>query len=478
MIALILVAVVVAGGLGYWLLTPKMPSETVSYTTEQASSPSPTLRTSQTAASSTASTSASGTTLWINVSATKPVSYYISLLKSTQTQPYAQLAWELQALPDATNATAVAKITYLALNAANPEVREAFELMMKGGTPSPSDFSDFTMVPKYNTELQVLYWLALQNQFKKDDTLALAVATANGLWLTIGDEQVRQAVKKDTSDLLVFFRETDQLQSLKGFQRLERLPLEAKICLAWAGGYSTSGGRPYPLQLYKDRKLPLRGYVWDTVSLQTLRRMRDLMETKGWIVENVDKTVASVERYLYFSTHWNYTGSTETEYIEVDGERVLVHDMNNVDFEFGYFLKNGMGIGDCGDESGLVDAFSKSWGIATTYVMHQSYNNDMTQIIWSHMKISYYEPASNTWRICEEQLNIGIDEPYRFTLYVYRPPVMLLHYLNYYPNPSFRFHAYGNECYAFQRQLSAGEIKGMFLTGIESSKMKQWLLYS
>jgi len=474
LIAIVLVALVVAAGLGYWMLTPKMSSPLVTYTTQQTS-----LVTSSeivTSTSTSPTTVVQETTLWINVTATKPVSYYVSLLESTQTQPYVELAWELQALPDATNATAVAKIAYLVLNATNPEVKEAFQLMIKGGTPNSRDFK--YSVPSWNTQLEVLYWLALQNNFKKDDTLALAIAMVNGLWLTIGDEQVRQAVKKDTSDLLVFFRETDQLQSLKGFQRLEYLPLEAKICLAWTGGYSTSGGRPYPLQLYKDRKLPFRGYVWDTVSSQTLRKMRDLMETKGWMVGSVDITVASVERYLYFSTHWNYTGNTETEYIEVDGERVLVHDMNNVDFTFEYFLENDKASGDCGDESGLVDAFAKSWGIATTYVLHQSYDDTMTEIIWSHMKIGYYEPVSKTWKICEEQLNVGIIEPYRFTLYVYRPPTKLPDYLNYHPNPSFRFRAYGNVCYAFERQLSAGEIKTMFLRGIASAEMKLWLLYS
>jgi len=248
--------------------------------------------------------------------------------------------------------------------------------------------------------------------------------------------------------------------------------------LAWTGGYSASGGRPYPLDLYKDKKLPLRGYLWDTVSVETLERMRDLMETKGWIVASVDTTIASVERYLYFSTHWNYTGNTETDYIEVDGERVLIHDMNNVDFTFDYFLENDKAFGDCGDESGLVDGFSKSWGIATAYVLHQSYDNKMTKIVWSHMKISYYEPVSNTWKICEEQLSVGVNEPYSFTLYVYRPPVSLPDYLNYHASPSFRFRAYGNMCFVFERQLSAGEIKTMFLTGIASVEMKQWPLYS
>ena len=453
-----------------------MPAETLTFTTQKSSSLSPSLRTSQSSPSSTTVTSASETTLWINVTASKPVSYYLGLLESNGTQPYAQLAKELRKLPDLTNATAVAEITYLALSATNPEVKEALELMIKGGTPSPSDFT-YT-VPNYNTELQVLYWLACQNEFKKDDTLALAIAMVNGLWITKGDNQVREAVKKDTSDLLTFFREDDEMQRARGYSSLEEYPLEVKICLAWTGGYSTSGGRPYPLQLYKDRKLPFRGYVWDTVSLHTLRKMRDLMETKGWIVGSVDTTVASVERYLYFSTHWNYTGNTETEFIEVDGEKVLVHDINNVDFTFEYLLENDKAFGDCGDESGLVDAFAKSWGIATTYVLHQSYDDKMTEIIWSHMKISYYEPVSKTWKICEEQLNVGINEPYRFTLYVYRPPTKLPDYLNYHPNPSFRFRAYGNECYAFERQLSAGEIKGMFLTGIGSAEMKQWLLYS
>jgi hypothetical protein len=127
--------------------------------------------------------------LWSNVTAAKPVSYYISLLKSAGVQPYVELGWELQALPDATNATTVAKITYLALNATNPEVKEAFQLMMNGGTPNQGDFK-YT-VPSWNTQLEVLYWLATQNNIKKDDALALAVAMSNGIWVAIGDGRVR-----------------------------------------------------------------------------------------------------------------------------------------------------------------------------------------------------------------------------------------------------------------------------------------------
>jgi hypothetical protein len=67
---------------------------------------------------------------WIKISQVKLINYYLSLLESNGTQPYVQLAKELRKLPDLTNATAVAKITYLALNATNPEVKDHSHVFM------------------------------------------------------------------------------------------------------------------------------------------------------------------------------------------------------------------------------------------------------------------------------------------------------------------------------------------------------------
>jgi hypothetical protein len=117
------------------------------------------------------------------------------------------------------------------LNATNAEVKEAFELMIKGGIPDPGDFT--YSVPRYNTQLQVLYWLACQNNFKRDDTLALHVAMSNGLWLTIGDQYVRDDVRKYASDLLAFFTEANEPQKRRGQYLLEGYRLEAKMALTW-----------------------------------------------------------------------------------------------------------------------------------------------------------------------------------------------------------------------------------------------------
>jgi len=108
--AIALMAVVVVAGFGYWVFNPRMPTQ-LSATMGQTSLLTP----RRTYARSTMSqTTISGTTVWVNVSATQQDSHYVSLLKSNGSQPYVQLGSELQLLPDVSNATAVAKIACLA----------------------------------------------------------------------------------------------------------------------------------------------------------------------------------------------------------------------------------------------------------------------------------------------------------------------------------------------------------------------------
>jgi hypothetical protein len=258
LITVVLVAVILVSALGYLILAPKTPYQVVTFTYSEETS---TIATSSVGVTST--TLSFATILWINITATKSVSFYLALLESNRTEPYVQLAKELRKLPDFSNATAVAKIAYLALNATNPEVKEAFELMMKGGTPDPRDFT-YT-VPNYNTELQVLYWLALQNEFKKDDTLALALAMVNGLWITMGDDQVRDAVIKDTDGLLSFGRETAELQNC----RTLHTPLTILRLIRWklrSVGHGLETSLLYPRRTTHSIFSPIRSWTWNPTS--------------------------------------------------------------------------------------------------------------------------------------------------------------------------------------------------------------------
>jgi hypothetical protein len=490
LIAVVLVAIAITAGLGYLLLSPKVPSPLVTYTTQQTS-----LVTSSESVTSTSpspTTVVPETTLWINVTATKPVSYYVSLLKSTQTQPYVQLAWELQAVPDATNATAVAKITYLALNATNPEVKEAFQLMMEGGTPSPGDFR--YGVPSHNTELQVLYWLALQNEFKKDDTLALSIAMVHGLWVTMGNEQVKQAVRNDSAQLLRYFRETNELQRQRGYYQLEHYPLEAKLCLAWTGSMTPAFG-VYGLSNhifsadYTRRKVDLKAYRWDAVNVTTLRNMRRIIDEKQWSSKDVDQVVAKIEYYFYFegkrgfmdtwrSDHWIYSreGMHDIQ-IEIGGEKHRSWHLLTPNCQFDFYLQNGYVTGNCMDETAFVGAWLKSYGIASTGMW------SICEPDTGHIYPVYYEASSRVWKAYSAQLAWYIDESeYRgaevklIILHIFKPPVKQPGYVRVYPLLSKWFG--GNMCTTFQQGFTLDSISETFAKGVATSQMKEWLLYS
>jgi len=433
--------------------------------------------------------SETGTTLapvqWISVGQVKPINFYLSLLDSNSTAPYAQLGAELALLPDIPlNQTAVAQITYLALNATNPEAKEAFELLIKGGTADQSDF--MYPIPQYNTELRILYWLAAQRQLKRDDTLALAISMANGIWVTIGDDSVQARVRNDVVDLLDFFRETDLLQQSLGYSRLEQLPLEAKIALAWLAGDTGTHG-PYgitgPQTMHDSRtsKMNLAGYEWDNVNVTTLREMRDYM-TKNFLSPwGVQETVRYIECYFFTCAEraFDYVSSWNQK-IEVDGVTVPSRNINNANFEFQYFLKHGQGIGVCEDEMTLVSALLKSWGIPT---LTASYYWPLGNWYDGHSNTMYYDALSKTWKIAWSQLQI----PYAQVrdMYIFIPSILQNEWVPFAnegaPKKAAVPYPYQSGEVNTKMFVPIYNITGTYLdrfdSGVATEQMKQWILY-
>ena len=372
---------------------------------------------------------------------------------------------------------------------------------MKGGTPSPSDFT-YT-VPNYNTELEVLYWLACQNELKKDDTLALSIAMVHGLWVTMGDEQVKQAVRKDTGDLLVFFRETNELQKEGGYYPLEEYPLEAKLSLSYRSCLTLLMG---PFALYYDptslspyqvfdpdtghiKRFPLTGYKWGTVSLDTLRRMQKVMDLRGWITGDVGRTISHIEDYLYFSgrsgkkgEHWYYAADfsapEKSRFIIVDRLNVSIGNIDNVNWQFDYFMENDQGIGGCTDEAALVDGFAKSWGIATTahFRMNKLSGTTRRTEFTAHTYVTYFDPQTRLWKAYSKQLLIDkgwMPEDSTSFLGVLRPPVKQPGYIRS-KNEDVFFVA---NIFHMIRNTSLDEIANTWTIGVQTQEMKQWLLY-
>lgn len=473
----ILIVVIVVGGGSYVFPNLLNPQRIVSLTSTTGS-----ISISQTSRIITPATTVQPQ--WIRIGQVKPVNYYLSLLEANGTTPYVQVASGLRKLPDFTNATAVAQVAYLALNATNPETREAFELMIKGGTANPSDFS--YSIPEYNTELQILYWLAEKRQLKQNDTLALAISLSNGIWITIGDDVVQSRVRRDVVDLLDFFRETNGLQQILGYTWLEQLPLEAKIALAWLGGDTGTHG-PHAItgtQTKRDtlrQKMDSAGYWWDNVNTTTLRQMRNHVKEKGWVTSSIDQTVANLEDYFYFSgkgKNFNYVSARDVT-IQVNGETVSVRNMNNANFNFQYYLKNGKAIGVCEDEMTLVSAFLKSWGIATlpmsSYWPEENWYN-------GHTYTMYYDVTSKTWRVFPYQ--IGISFYVLRDAYIFIPPVLQNQFVpagQIIPREaavSFPFQSREVNTKMFAPMYNiTGTYLNMYASGVYTAQMKQWVLY-
>jgi len=351
--------------------------------------------------------------------------------------------------------------------------------MINGGTPAPGDYK--YPVPDYNTELQVLYWLASQNEFKKDDTLALSIAMVHGLWVTIGDEQVRQAVRKDTSDLLVFLRQTNELQKEKGYHDLEDYPLEAKVALVWTGNMAATAGR-YSLSNFRNRQLPVKGYAWNTISIETLKNMRTMVSEKGWLGKEIDATVMNIEEFLFFSgakQHWNYTCSEGNEQkVMVEGELVDSCGIFNVDWQFEQYLGTNRFMGGCADEASVVNAYLTSVGVAST----------ITSVRWGptgytgHYHVAYYEPGKNVWKTYVKQLGIDLEagsgqNPVN-VFYLYVPPVNQKGYVLYEDTREQNLWIRKSKAWYVLFPTTINELNHMFSDGVPTSQTKRWLLYS
>jgi len=420
---------------------------------------------------------------------------YLSLLEQTGDPTYVELVKEWKKLPDfadnITTTETTEDMVYLALLASNPEVKEAFELMIKGGTPDPRDFA--YVVPNWNTELHVLYWLGKQNEFKGNDTLAQAIAMNNGLWVTMGDDQVREAVYKDTSDLLSFFRETNEIQKARGYYCLDDYPLEAKVALTWTGGSSVSHGTHGLLgpsdqckHDYSQEQFTLHAYNWNTIKMNSLKKMRELMFENNWINNDPYITVRNLEEYFWFSgksQHWE-DGSWD-KLIEVDGEIVPSRNFENVNFVFNCYLSTEKGIGVCGEELRMVDALCKSWGVATLPTAIYWKSNEWYN---GHGHVIFFDPPSASWKAYDKQLYIYdrgslVEGP--IDMYTVKPPINQIHYIRTSNPPDdvavpypYQTREVNLSMYGFLiKNVPDGEKMELLREGIPKSEVKKVLLY-
>lgn len=357
------------------------------------------------------------------------------------------------------------------------EVWEAFDLMLKGGTPDQRDFT--YPVPSHNTELQCLYWLAEQNEFKEKDTLAQAIAMTHGLFVTMGTEEVRKAVYKDINEFLEFGRSTSELQKALGLPyNLENYPLEAKVCWAWRGNEIMKWNplkwqptMPTSLVYYSSKPLPLVIYEKDTVSITALRKMREFIKDR-FLSKNVNTMVTNIEKYFWIDGYglWEFTTLPKlvTDEDGLDAYR-------DVDWQFNRYLQGIKMKGDCSTEMAIVDAFSKSIGIST--IPHWTIRKQLP--LHRHAFNWYYDPISGKWKAARIHFTIPqFENEAIYDWHIYLPPINQKGYLyNRLEENNGIETYYGNYLYTF-REVKVKIMKEKLVSGVPQNEMKTYILYS
>jgi hypothetical protein len=111
------------------------------------------------------------------------------------------------------------------------EVQRGLQLIGKYGVPGYVFDHPSGWIPDYNTQLEVLLWLA-ENRTIVDgyDRIALCVALDYGSVVTIGDDQVDQSVRQYVLDIYNYVKETDEVLREKNVSwRAKDYPLDAGV---------------------------------------------------------------------------------------------------------------------------------------------------------------------------------------------------------------------------------------------------------
>jgi len=248
----------------------------------------------------------------------KLVEEYISEIRAT----YPQLADEWTKLPGFNNLSiqnveVTEDLACLLLTASITEVKEALEKILTLGSNdalSEPFKIGWTMLKNerltkgydWNTQLLCVRWLAEQNEFHKNDTLALAIAISNGIWILAGNEEVRRNVYQDINEELNFFRETQEIQKARGWYPLSSYPLEAKVMLTDRWNFffhhpeAQQRLKKYFLpNLFKARKINVEEYRYATIEIKTLREMREYALNHPELLDpNPVETLLKIENYF------------------------------------------------------------------------------------------------------------------------------------------------------------------------------------
>jgi len=273
----------------------------------------------------------------------------------------------------------------------------------------------------YNTQLEVLLWLAEEREINDYDRIALAIALDYGAVLAISEEGVRKELKDYVVEMYDYFAETDALVPWD----IEEYPLEADIALVWGANginhplffdkkqqypeetkYNEIGIPNYYdlnwIVVFRDEKMNEEDFDWLFVDVETLREIREFLmhdmfsEGKGLRVDRVSERVDST---LCGSLEYHTDKpSAEVSYVNVEGRITPGCGLSNPDWQWKYFKEEGRIVGNCRDVTCMNIFFLKSLNIPAIGFTVRSGSS------FGHQVVAFYDyEKEDLWRITSKQ---------------------------------------------------------------------------
>ena len=318
-------------------------------------------------------------------------------------------------------------------------------------------YQDFSYeLPSHNVQLQGLMQLCLDNELCSNDTTALAISIADGLYRAIGDEEVLRQVRLDDNSMLTFSRELQQFLKQQNVSwNLYDYGISEKIVWAWRGNHTVSLGTFRLINRYSDRecsldnfidrtreKLTLFEYQWNNVKIETLRGMQKEMLAKTWLSSNPSSTINILRRKMHngYNTDKIFTPENTCERKEMYlGKLYVPTGMDSANYEWYRYKQRGMGIGNCQDNTVFTEALLQSVGIPALSFLRRVVTpvGDSTgQIHYDHDGHAFpmfYNQDTKRWGFDSVDLYgpsgfVMLKKDAYYAAFVFMPPVKLQGY--------------------------------------------------
>ena len=344
------------------------------------------------------------------------------------------------------------------------EVQRGLQVIDKYGVPGYVFDHPEGWIPDYNTQLEVLLWLA-ENRTIVDgyDRISLCLALDYGSVVTIGDDQVDQSVRQYVLDIYDYVKETDEVLRERNVSwRAKDYPLDADVGLCWGANklryptfYEYAGqdpGQPwmhYWREEFRDRQMNIEDFNWLFASKGTLEEMREWAFDNGLVNRsNMGETAELIDVFV----NWHHKYYTDKlgippSYFEVEGKITPGCRISNPNWQWEYFKQNGTIIGNCEDLCFADCMFLQSLDIG-------KYAGGVRSESFGHHVILYCDTENNVLKTTSRQIDI-IDGHAT-------PPIMYMGYKV--PWDNFYIYSYGT--YSFW--ITSGD-KELLKSGIPFS---------